>query len=352
MARPDDTALLERLTSAATACNRARGVTNQLLTFSKGGAPVKTSASIHEIVTECARFCLSGSPVAPRFDVAADICTADVDTGQIGQVVQNLVLNAMQAMMPAGGTLEIALRNVEVDGSNQPARTPIVPGRYVCVSVRDTGQGISAEHLTRIFDPYFTTKEKGSGLGLAISYSIVRAHGGVITVESEVGVGSCFSVYLPASGVAAVQPAEIKPRVQPARLAGGRVLLMDDEPMVGEVAQQMLESLGYEAVLAASGAEAIDRFREAEEAGTPFVAAVLDLTLTGGMGGAEAVTHLKAIRADVLAIVTSGYADDPVMARFREYGFDAVLPKPFPIPALRRALAELEVSPAAEQSAA
>jgi PAS domain S-box-containing protein len=351
MARPGDAALLERLTSAATACNRARGVTNQLLTFSKGGAPVKTAASIHELVTECARFCLSGSPVAPKFDVPADVWAADVDTGQIGQVVQNLVLNAMQAMMPSGGTLEIGLRNVVVDEGNQPARTPVVPGKYVCVTVKDTGKGISEEHLTRIFDPYFTTKEKGSGLGLAISYSIVRAHGGVITVESEVGVGSTFSVYLPASIVVVSEPVEARPRMQTVRTPGGRVLLMDDELMVGEVAQQMLESLGYEAELTMSGAEAIDRFRAAEHQGSPFVAVILDLTVPGGMGGAEAVTHIKTIRADVPVIVTSGYADDPVMAKFHEYGFDGVLPKPFPIPALRRALAELEIAPAARSAA-
>ncbi len=351
MARPDDTALLERLTSAATACNRARGVTNQLLTFSKGGAPVKTAGPIHELVTECARFCLSGSPVAPKFDVPPDVWSAEVDTGQIGQVVQNLVLNAMQAMRPFGGVLEIGLRNVEVHAGNQPARTPVVPGRYVCLTVKDTGKGIAAEHLLRIFDPYFTTKEKGSGLGLAISYSIVRAHGGVITVESEVDAGSLFSVYLPASGVTVSAPAEARPRTPTARLAGGRVLLMDDEPMVGEVAQQMLESLGYEAVIATSGTEAIDMFREAEQRGNPFVAVILDLTVPGGMGGAEAVTHIKAIRANVPAVVTSGYADDPVMARYRDYGFDSVLPKPFPIPALRRALEELEVDPASSQVA-
>jgi signal transduction histidine kinase/ActR/RegA family two-component response regulator len=351
LARPGDTALLERLTSAAMACNRARGVTNQLLTFSKGGAPVKTSASIHELVTECARFCLSGSPVAPKFDVPGDVWPADVDTGQIGQVVQNLVLNAMQAMMPAGGVLEIGLRNVLVDAGNQPARSPVVPGRYVRVTVKDTGKGIPDEHLARIFDPYFTTKEKGSGLGLAISYSIVRAHGGVITVESQPGVGSQFSVYLPASIATVSEPVEVRPKPQAARLAGGRVLLMDDEPMVGEVAQQMLESLGYQVELAMSGGEAIDRFREAEQLGNPFVAVILDLTVPGGMGGAEAVTHIKAIRPDVPVVVTSGYADDPVMARYREYGFDGVLPKPFPIPVLRRALEELEVRPAAQPAA-
>jgi PAS domain S-box-containing protein len=345
MARAEDSALIEKLTSAATACNRARGVTNQLLTFAKGGAPVKTSASIHELVVETARFSLSGSPVAARFDVDKGLWAAEVDPVQIGQVVQNLVLNAMQAMLPAGGVLEVSLRNVHVDDDSQPSRTPLVPGRYVCLAVKDSGQGISEEHLTRIFDPYFTTKEKGSGLGLAISYSIVRAHGGVITVESELGVGSRFSVYLPASAVSVSEGRDARPRTHPARMAGGRVLLMDDEPMVGEVAQEMLQSLGYEAELATSGQDAIERFRAAEERGEPFVAVILDLTVPGGMGGAEAVRHIKDIRSDVPVVVTSGYADDPVMARYREYGFDAVLPKPFPIPQLRRALEALDVKP-------
>ena len=346
MARPGDTALIERLTSAATACNRARGVTNQLLTFSKGGAPVKIAASIHELVTECARFCLSGSPVAPHFDVPADVSSAEVDTGQISQVVQNLVLNAMQAMMPAGGILDIALRNVDIDDSNQPSSsTPLLHGRYVRVAVTDSGHGISPEHLSRIFDPYFTTKKKGSGLGLAISYSIVRAHGGVITVQSEQGIGTQFSVYLPATDKV-VERIDVRVKTATTRVASGRVLLMDDEPMVGEVAQEMLEALGYEVEVAASGTQAIERFRAAEERGEPFVAVILDLTVPGGMGGAEAVTHIKSIRGDVPVVVSSGYADDPVMAQYREYGFDGVLPKPFPIPQLRRVLEELDVNPA------
>ena len=344
MTSPDDTALLERLTSAATACNRARGVTNQLLTFSKGGAPVKTAASIHELVTECARFCLSGSPVAPHFDVPADVCSAEVDTGQISQVVQNLVLNALQAMMPSGGILDIALRNVDVDDSNQPSTsTPLLPGRYVRVAVTDRGHGISPEHLSRIFDPYFTTKAAGSGLGLAISYSIVRAHGGVITVQSEQGIGTQFNVFLPATDKLVER---IDGRVKTTtRVASGRVLLMDDEPMVGEVAQEMLEALGYEVEVAASGTQAIERFRAAEARGNPFVAVILDLTVPGGMGGAEAVTHIKAIRNDIPVVVSSGYADDPVMSQYRDYGFDGVLPKPFPIPQLRRVLEELDVAP-------
>jgi len=235
---------------------------------------------------------------------------------------------------------------VDVDDANQPSTsTPLLHGRYVRVAVTDTGHGISAELLSRIFDPYFTTKAKGSGLGLAISYSIVRAHGGVITVHSEQGIGTQFNVYLPASDKL-VERIDVRVKTTTASVASGRVLLMDDEPMVGEVAQEMLEAIGYEVELAISGTQAIERFRNAEASGNPFVAVILDLTVPGEMGGAEAVIHIKAIRADVPVVVSSGYADDPVMAQYREYGFDGVLPKPFPIPQLRRVLEELDVNPA------
>lgn len=347
MVRAEDAALTVRLTSAAAACSRARGVTNQLLTFSKGGAPVKTTASIDELVTECTRFALSGSPIAPRFDLSGSLWPADVDTTQIGQVVQNLVLNAMQAM-PRGGVIDVSLQNVELELDSLPAHTALSPGRYVCLSVRDTGKGIPPEHLGRIFDPYFTTKEKGSGLGLAISYSIVRAHGGAITVESEVGVGTQFAVYLPASTRRVAEAAPV--RVEVRRGVSGRVLLMDDEPLVAEVAQEMLESLGYAARVSSSGADAIACFREAESRGEPFDAVILDLTVPGGMGGSEALPHIKDLRPDVPVLVMSGYADDSVLARYRDYGFDGVLPKPFAIPDLRKALQEAESNRQAKAS--
>lgn len=339
MVAPDDEALLARLTNASAACARARGVTSQLLTFSKGGAPVKKTASVRELVTECTRFALSGSPVAPAFDVDPDLWAAEVDASQIGQVIQNLVLNAMQAM-PRGGVLEVTMDNVDLDAASIPTRASLVPGRYVRLAVQDSGTGIPQELLTRIFDPYFTTKEKGSGLGLAISYSIVQAHGGTITVESDPGVGACFTVYLPASSAQAAAP--VQSRHDVTRTRTGRVLIMDDEDMVAEVAQEMIESLGYTTRRASNGDEAIRMFNDAEQTGEPFDMVVLDLTVPGGMGGAETVKYIREMRADVAVIVSSGYADDSVLARYREYGFDGILPKPFTIPELRRAIAELE----------
>jgi CheY-like chemotaxis protein len=211
----------------------------------------------------------------------------------------------------------------------------------VRVAVQDSGSGISPELLGRIFDPYFTTKEKGSGLGLAISYSIVQAHGGAITVESEPGVGTRFDVYLPAStNEVAVT---VAPRNEITRRTG-RVLIMDDEDMVAEVAQEMYESLGYTVKRACNGDEAIRMFSDAEQTGEPFDLVVLDLTVPGGMGGAECVKYIREMRNDVAVIVSSGYADDSVLARYRDYGFDGILPKPFTIPELRRAIAELERS--------
>ncbi len=339
MVSPDQEALLARLTNASAACARARGVTNQLLTFSKGGAPVKKTASVRELVTECTRFALSGSPVAPAFDVDPELWAAEVDASQIGQVVQNLVLNAMQAM-PRGGVLEVSLDNVELDAAAIPASAPMEPGRFVRLKVQDSGTGIPPELLARIFDPYFSTKEKGSGLGLAISYSIVQSHGGTITVESELGIGSCFTVYLPASTGQAAAP--VQPRHEISRGRTGRVLIMDDEDMVAEVSGEMIESLGYTTKRACNGDEAIRMFSDAEQTGEPFDLVVLDLTVPGGMGGAEAVKYIRELRSNVAIIVSSGYADDSVLARYKEHGFDGILPKPFTIPELRRAIAELE----------
>ena len=335
LVRPDETALATRLNHASAACARARGVTSQLLTFAKGGAPIKTTSSVRELVVECSRFALSGSPVAPRFTIDDDLWAADVDLDQIGQVVHNLVLNALQAM-PRGGVVDVSLANEELGEDASLALTGLAPGRYVRLTVQDQGHGIPADRLDRIFDPYFTTKEFGSGLGLAITYSIVHAHGGAITVESQPGEGACFTILLPASA----RPVVPEP-VQPAtvvRRAGGRVLLMDDDEMVSEVAQEMLQSLGYFTEAAPSGEVAIERFRAAEERGEPFDVVILDLTVAGGMGGAECVGHIRNIRPNVTVYVTSGYTDDSVLAHFRDYGFNGVLPKPFGVADLRRVL--------------
>jgi CheY-like chemotaxis protein len=334
MLRPGDEGLRARLTHAEAACVRARGVTNQLLTFAKGGAPVKTTASIRELVVECTRFALSGSAVAPRFALDRDLWAAEVDTVQIGQVVHNLVLNAMQAM-PQGGVVDVVLQNVELTGRENLGGASLLPGRYVRVTVQDSGPGIGSDDLSHIFEPYFTTKEKGSGLGLAISYSIVKAHGGLIAVESETGRGARFSVYIPASTRATtVQPQN---RTETVAQRGGRVLLMDDDVEVADVARDMLESLGCSVEVASSGTAAIEQFRDAE-ATQPFDLVILDLTVPGGMGGRDTVPHIRQIRHDVPVVVTSGYADDSVLAHYGEYGFDGVLPKPFGIADLRKAL--------------
>jgi PAS domain S-box-containing protein len=335
LVRPEETALVTRLNHASAACARARGVTSQLLTFAKGGAPIKTTSSVRDLVVECSRFALSGSPVAPRFTIDDNLWAADVDLDQIGQVVHNLVLNALQAM-PRGGIVDISLGNEELASDSPQAMTGLAPGRYVRLIVKDRGHGIAPDKLDRIFDPYFTTKEFGSGLGLAITYSIVHAHGGSITVESQPGEGAQFTVLLPASARVVVPEA-----IQPAtvvRRQGGRVLLMDDDEMVAEVAQEMLQSLGYITEATPSGEVAIERFRAAEDRGEPFDVVILDLTVAGGMGGAEAVGHIRNIRPNVTVYVTSGYTDDSVLARFRDYGFNGVLPKPFGVADLRRVL--------------
>ena len=331
-----DLPLAQRLREAEAACVRARGVTSQLLTFAKGGAPVKTTASIHELVTECARFALSGSPVAARFFADDDLWSAEIDTVQVSQVVHNLVLNAMQAM-PRGGTVDILMRNVRVDAASANAPAGLRSGRFVCLSVLDQGPGISAEHLSRIFEPYFTTKEKGSGLGLAISSSIVRAHGGAMLVESTpANPGTRFDVYLPASmgKVLALPPVAITS----GEGSTGRVLLMDDDAMVSEVAQDMLGILGYACDTAPCGQSALDRLKAAETNGQPYDLMILDLTVPGGMGGKEAVPHVRQVRPDMPVLVMSGYADNTVLAEHARHGFDGVLPKPFTIPDLRVAL--------------
>jgi PAS domain S-box-containing protein len=323
------------LEQAERACLRARGITAQLLTFSKGGAPVKKTASIHGLVEEMTTFALRGSKVAPMFDIPQELWKVCVDAAQVSQVVSNLVINAQQAM-PEGGTLRVEMRNVAVpiDEIREGVRIP--SGRYVTIGIVDHGVGIAKEHLCRIFDPYFTTKQNGSGLGLATSYSILTAHGGYITVESNEGVGTRFVVYLPAAQ-AVDSPGQRQPTV-PRTARGGRALIMDDEETIRDVARGMFERLGYETVTSRHGAEAIERFEQALHAGRPFDIVVMDLTVPGGMGGKEALPYLKALDPQVRAIVASGYAGDAVVANFEEWGFSGMIPKPFVIGEIQDAL--------------
>lgn len=324
----------ERLLEAERATRRAEGLTQQLLTFSKGGAPVKKVGPIVALLKECAEFSLPGSNVRVEFSIPDDLWPVEVDEGQISQVMNNLIINADQAM-PDGGMVRLTAENVMVGLEGGLA---LAPGKYVKVSVSDCGIGIHPQHIPRIFDPYFTTKQKGSGLGLATSYSIVQAHRGLITVESALSVGTTFHIFVPASeqGITE-QPLSEPPRFE----AKGRVMIVDDEEMIRSVAQEMLEHLGYEVEGARDGSEAIKLYRKSMEANKPFAAVVMDLTIPGGMGGKETINELVRIDPSVKAIVSSGYSNDPIMAQFQSYGFKGVVRKPYDMEELTRVLGRL-----------
>ncbi len=314
------------------ASNAARALTRQLLTFSKGGGAVFQPANIADLLRETVSFALHGSTVRAIFSIAEDLRPANADLGQIGQVINNLAINALQAM-PGGGTLAVSAGNASVHESG--IYLPDRPGSYLRISIRDTGAGISPEHLGRIFDPYFTTKETGSGLGLAIVYSIIKNHKGYIFVDSEPGKGTEFIMFLPAmEGFAGERRAPDD--ALPCR--GGRVLLMDDDEYVVETAQMMLADLGCEVETARDGAEAIRRYAEAKENGRPFDLVIMDLTVPGGMGGVEAIRELLKIDPDVRALMSSGYSTDAVMTDYARYGFAGAVPKPYTIEDLGRVL--------------
>ncbi len=325
------------LEEAERSMNRATRLTHQLLTFAKGGEPIKADADLGGIVEEVVRFDLSGSNIRPIFDIASDLWLAQVDLGQIQQVFSNLAINAAQAM-PEGGNLYIRLENVQVRAGEMAS---LQPGKYIKTTVADEGTGIRHSHLERIFDPYFSTKQSGNGLGLATVYSIIDKHGGYIQVDSEPGQGSRFVLYLPASE--SKKPPEPAPFTEnaPAAKGSGRVLIMDDDAMIREVASQMLETMGYQVETAPDGQEALDRYAEAMEAGRRFDLVIMDLTVPGGMGGQEAIARLLDLDPKARALVSSGYAEDPVMAKYREYGFKGIISKPYQIRQLQAVLSQV-----------
>ena len=323
------------LRDAEKAVVRARDLTQQLLTFAKGGAPLRTAVVLPDVVREVAEFALRGSRSRCQFDIPDGLWPANVDKGQIGQVVQNIVINAAQAM-PAGGIIEITMQN-DVPGAELVQVLP--PGRYVKLTIADHGPGIPPEDLQRIFDPYFTTKKHGSGLGLATAHSIVKKHAGHISAESVVGQGTVFRIWLPA--------AESKPHLTKAsaviaspQAAPGavRILFMDDEELILNVGRTLLRRIGYDITTVADGEAAVQEYARALQEGRPYALVILDLTVPGGMGGRQTLEHLLKLDPSVRAIVSSGYSNDLVLSNYQAYGFRGMVSKPYEITDLAHAI--------------
>lgn len=319
------------LNDAENAASRAKGLTRQLLTFSKGGEPIREPAPIVHLLRDTADLVLRETNVVSEFSLPDGLWEVVMDEGQIAQVINNVILNARQAM-PEGGVVRIGAENVVVAAADA---LPLKNGDYVRITVKDEGAGIPQKLLPVIFDPFFTTKQKASGLGLAVSYSIIKKHGGLMTAESREGAGAAFHIYLPADKKA------VPDRAERLITGKGRVLVMDDEELVRDVTGEMLKLLGYEAGFASNGDEAVDAFIKARAAGAPFDAAVLDLTIPGGMGGKEAVKRILEIDPGFKAIVSSGYSKDPIMSEFKDFGFSGVIAKPYRVSEFSKIVSEV-----------
>jgi len=313
---------------AEQAALRATGLTQQLLTFSKGGVPVVRESYIRDLIRENAIFNLRGSNITCVFDIPDDLWMVNVDTGQISQVIANLVINSREAMNN-GGEIIIRAHNITLTDLEIP---PLRKGNYIKIEIEDLGRGIPESVLPLIFDPYFSTKSTGSGLGLAVVYSIIGNHKGHIEAISRNEKGAIFRIYLPAF------MADSSLRETNRELAGcgsARILLMDDDLAIRNSGKKMLTTLGCSATTVASGEEALEEFIREKSGETPYSVVIMDLTVPGKMGGRELIQKIREIDPNVKAIVTSRYSNDPVMADYRKYGFDAVLSKPYSMESLQ-----------------
>ncbi|MGQ9610957.1 MAG: PAS domain S-box protein [bacterium] len=314
--------IYERLTDAENASERAKRLAQKLLTFASGGAPIMKTTEIVKILRDSVDFALSGSNIKCEYHIKEDLWLVDIDESQISQAINNIVVNACQAM-PNGGNINLFAENVTIESK---VSTLLKTGKYVKITIEDFGSGIAEDILPKIFDPYFTTKRNCSGLGLTIAYSIIRRHGGNIEVSSSYGKGTVISIYLPVSTVNATK--EKHSDIISIRNKG-KVLIMDDEKMIRDITSKILEINGYEIATANDGLQAIDLYKKAMESGKPFNVVILDLTVPGGMGGEETIKRLIDIDPEVKAIVSSGYSNDPVIENYRQIGFKGFIYKPY-----------------------
>lgn len=311
----------EKLMAAEREIMHAKELAQQLLTFSRDGGPIKKTVYVRELLRDSATFASRGSNARCEFSIPYGLWPVEIDEGQIRQVIGNMIINADQAM-PKGGIIRLRAENAVIE--NAP---PLKDGKHIRISIEDQGIGVHEENLQNIFKLHFTTKQKGSGLGLATSKIIIEKHGGHIRVESRIGVGTIFHIYIPACPGRAVakKPGTIKRLIT----GVGRILIMDDEKYIRDLASETLNRIGYEVTTAIDGAEAIELYQEARDSGQPYDVVVIDLTIPGGMGGRETIQKLRFIDPRAKAIVSSGYSSDPIMTNFGKYGFNGAIAKPY-----------------------
>ena len=319
----NDDDLTDALMDAQEGIKRGVSLTKQLITFSRGGAPIKKTITLYSQMKDTVKLVLSGSSSKCNFNISDnELWPVEADEGQLNHAFGNLIINADQAM-PEGGIIQISIENEYVDKCK---KFPLAIGPYVCIKINDQGIGIPKKYLSKVFDPFFTTKQKGNGLGLSTAFSIIKRHDGHIEVESTPGEGTTFTIYLPVTEKVLSQP-ESQDEID--HKSRGKILVMDDQEDMLKMTRRMLGGMGYETVLAKDGAQAIEIYREAFQSSYPFDLVILDLTVPGGMGGQKTIKELLQINPNVQAVVSSGYSNDPVMSDYQDYGFIGVAPKPY-----------------------
>lgn len=340
MQNKDDT-ISKNLEHIEKAVIRASELTQKLFVFTRGGAAVKKPLNLQKLLLDSVGFVLSGSASVYEINITDDLLLVEADEVQIVQVINNILINAVQAMS-GGGKIEITASNLTAGGDQQTVAL-LPDGEYVLISIADHGPGIPADHLGKIFDPFFSTKPKGSGLGLAGAYMIVQNHGGLIRVESLPGAGTTFSIYLPAMKSSC--SALLEEKEDKLYFGEGRILVMDDDEHIREICKDMLEYLGYRVSQARDGMDALQIYREAIKVGLPYAAVIMDLTVPGGVGAKEAIEVLRRLDPTVKAVVSSGYSNDPVIANYQDHGFSGYLQKPYQISELSALLNKLIKAP-------